>query len=76
MAEQPNLFDSPAGDRPASPAYQPGTWLTEPGPDDGDQETNASTATTGHRFAEPDRRLLHRLLEAERLFGFDLAGNG
>jgi hypothetical protein len=66
MAEQPTLFDSPAGDRPASPAYQPGTWLAEPGPDDGDQEADAPTATAGHRFAEPDRRLLlDRLLEAE-----------
>jgi hypothetical protein len=66
MAEQPTLFDSPAGDRPASPAYQPGTWLAEPGPDD-DQEADAPPATAGHRFAEPDRRLLlHRLLEAER----------
>ena len=75
MAEQPTLFDSPAGDRPASPAYQPGTWLAEPGPDDGDQETDASTATTGHRFAEPERRLLlHRLLEAERRLADRRAG--
>jgi hypothetical protein len=66
MAEQPTLFDSPAGDRPASPAYQPGTWLAEPGPDDGDQEADATPATR--------RLLLHRLLEAERRLADRRAG--
>jgi hypothetical protein len=76
MAEQPTtLFDPPAGDRPASPAYQPGTWLAEPGPDDGDQEADPAPPATGHRFAQPDRRLLlHRLLEAERRLADRRAG--
>mgnify|MGYP003291213330 CR=1 FL=1 len=38
MAEEPTtLFDSPAGDVPASPAYRPGMWLAEApatGPED------------------------------------------
>jgi hypothetical protein len=68
MAEQSaTLFDPPAGDRPASQAYEPGAWLAEPGPDDDDQEADAPPAAAGCRFAQPDRRLLlHRLLEAER----------
>jgi hypothetical protein len=66
MAEQPTtLFDPPAGDRPASSAYQPGTWLAEPHPDD--QEADAAPPTVGRRLAQPDRRLLlDRLLDAER----------
>jgi len=67
MAEQPTtLFDPPAGDRPASPAYQPGTWLAEPHP--GDQEADAAPPSASRRFAQPDRRrlLLNRLLDAER----------
>ena len=66
MAEQPTtLFDPPAGDRPASQAYQPGTWLAEPRP--GDQEADAAPPSASRRSAEPDRRLLlHRLLDAER----------
>ena len=59
MAEQPTtLFDAPAGDRPASAAYQPGTWLAEAPPDDQDGETAAPST-------EP-RLLLHRLLDADR----------
>jgi hypothetical protein len=63
MAEQPTtLFDSPAGDRPASQAYQPGTWLAEPRPAGLDAGT--APASAGRRL------LLHRLLEAEeRLAG-------
>jgi len=66
MAEQPTtLFDPPAGDRPASQAYEPGTWLAEPCP--GDQEADAAPPSASRRSAEPDRRLLlHRLLDAER----------
>jgi hypothetical protein len=68
MAEQPaTLFDPPAGDRPDSDAYQPGTWLAEPDHDDADQEAGVTPPSAGGRFAQPDRRLLlHRLLEAER----------
>jgi hypothetical protein len=69
MAEQPaTLFDPPAGDRPASEAYQPGNWLAEPDPDDGeDREAEAIPPAAARRFAQPDRRLLlYRLLEAER----------
>ena len=68
MAEQSTLFDPPAGDRPASEAYQPGTWLVEPDPDDGeDWEVEAPLPPAAHRYDVPDRRLvLHRLLEAER----------
>jgi hypothetical protein len=59
MAEQPTtLFDAPAGDRPASPAYQPGTWLAEAPPTDPDGEAAPQSA-------EPRLRL-HRLLDAER----------
>jgi hypothetical protein len=59
MAEQPTtLFDAPAGDRPASPAYQPGTWLAEAPPTDPDGEAPSPSA-------EPRLRL-HRLLDAER----------
>lgn len=66
MAEQSTtLFDPPAGDRPASQAYQPGTWLAEPRP--GDQEADAAPPSASRRLAQPDRRLLlHRLLDAER----------
>jgi hypothetical protein len=75
MAERPTtLFDPPAGDRPASEGYQPGTWLPEPDPDDGDQE-GAPPPAVGHRYALPDRRLLlHRLLEAERRLADRRAG--
>jgi hypothetical protein len=68
MAEQPtNLFDPPAGDRPTSEAYQPGTWLAEPDPDGEDREAEALPPVAARRFAQPDRRLLlYRLLEAER----------
>jgi hypothetical protein len=59
MAEQPTtLFDAPAGDRPASPAYQPGTWLAEAPATDPDGEAAPPSA-------EPRLRL-HRLLDAER----------
>jgi hypothetical protein len=63
MAEQPTtLFDPPAGDRPASQAYQPGTWLAEPRP--ADLDAGAASPSAGRRL------LLHRLLEAEeRLTG-------
>jgi hypothetical protein len=63
MAEQPTtLFDPPAGDRPASQAYQPGTWLAEPPP--ADVDAGAATTSASRRL------LLHRLLEAEeRLAG-------
>ena len=66
MAEQPaTLFDAPAGDRPASDAYQPGTWLAEPDAN-GDWEADALQPAAARRFAQPDRRLLlDRLLEAE-----------
>jgi hypothetical protein len=76
MAEQStSLFDPPAGDRPASQDYQPGTWLAAPGPDDGDQEADPAPPAAGHRFAQPDRRLLlHRLLEAERRLADRRAG--
>jgi hypothetical protein len=58
MGEQPTtLFDAPAGDRPASLAYQPGTWLAEAPPTDPDGEAPPS--------AEPRLRL-HRLLDAHR----------
>jgi len=73
MAEQPaTLFDPPAGDRPASEAYQPGIWLAEPDHDDGevredDRGAEAIPPAAARRFAQPDRRLLlYRLLEAER----------
>jgi hypothetical protein len=59
MAEQPTtLFDAPAGDRPASAAYQPGTWLAEPPPADPDGEAAPASG-------EPRPRL-QRLLDAER----------
>jgi hypothetical protein len=70
MAEQPTtMFDPPAGDRPASQAYQPGTWLTEPDP--GDQEADDAEpppATASHRL------LLHRLLDTERRLAGRRAG--
>lgn len=82
MAEQPTtLFDSPAGDVPASPAYRPGMWLAEApatGPED-DPEDDPAAPARGRRpaaaaprpAAQPGQRLLlHRLLEAEeRLTG-------
>jgi hypothetical protein len=75
MAERPTtLFDPPAGDRPPSEGYQPGTWLAEPVPDDGDHE-GAPPPPVGHRYALPDRRLLlDRLLEAERRLADRRAG--
>ena len=67
MAEQPaTLFDPPAGDRPASQAYQPGSWLAEPHP--GDEEADAAPPTAS------DRLRLHRLLEAERRLAGRRAG--
>ena len=75
MAERPTLFDPPAGDRPASEAYQPGTWLAEPGDDDGDREAEVALPSAGRRFAQPDRRLLlDRLQEAERRLADRRAG--
>jgi hypothetical protein len=77
MAERPTtLFDAPAGDRPGSETYQPGTWLAEPDPDDGeDREAEAIPPPAARRFAQPDRRLLlHRLLEAERRLADRRAG--
>lgn len=76
MAEQPaTLFDPPAGDRPASNAYQPGTWLTGPAADDGEADADLATPSLGRRFANPDRRLLlDRLLEAERRLADRRAG--
>jgi hypothetical protein len=76
MAEQPaTLFDPPAGDRPASHAYQPGTWLTEPDADDGEADADLALPSLGRRFAQPDRRLLlDRLLEAERRLADRRAG--
>jgi hypothetical protein len=76
MAERPTLFDPPAGDRPASEAYQPGTWLVEPDPEDGDdREAEAIPPAAPRRFAQPDRRLLlDRLLEAERRLADRRAG--
>jgi hypothetical protein len=77
MAERPTtLFDPPAGDRPASEGYQPGTWLAEPDPDDGeDREADAIPPAAARRFSLPDRRLLlHRLLEAERRLADRRAG--
>jgi hypothetical protein len=76
MAERPtSLFHAPAGDRPASEAYRPGTWLTEPDPDDGDWEVEAPLPPAAHRYAVPDRRLLlHRLLEVERRLADGQAG--
>src|SRR6266511_5792354 len=51
MAEQPTtLFDPPAGDRPSSQAYQPGTWLAEPRP--GDQEADAAPPSASRRLAQ------------------------
>jgi hypothetical protein len=75
MAERPTtLFDPPAGDRPPSEGYQPGTWLAEPGPD-GDQEGAPPPPSVGHRYALSDRRwLLDRLLEAERRLADRRAG--
>jgi hypothetical protein len=78
MAEQPTtLFDSPAGDVPASPAYRPGMWLAG-APATGPEDDPAAPAR-GRRPAaaaprpavQPAQRLLlHRLLEAgERLTG-------
>lgn len=69
-AEQPTLFDPPAGDRPASRAYQPGAWLAAPPPAGEDEDAAAPGASRG--LVQPDRHrlLLHRLLEAEeRLAG-------
>jgi hypothetical protein len=75
MAERPTLFDPPAGDRPASEAYQPGTWLAEPDPEDGEADADAAPPPAPRRFAQPDRRLLlHRLLEAERRLADRRAG--
>jgi hypothetical protein len=71
MGEQPTtLFDPPAGDRPASQAYQSGTWLAAPRT--ADEETEAPPPRASRRLVQPERRrlLLHRLLEAEeRLAG-------
>jgi len=73
MAEQPTtLFDPPAGDRPASRAYQPGAWLAAPPPAGEDED--AAPPSASRRLVQPDRHrlLLHRLLEAEeRLAGHD-----
>jgi hypothetical protein len=76
MAEQPaTLFDPPAGDRPDSQAYQPGTWLAEPDPDDGEADADLAPPGLSRRLAQPDRRLLlHRLLEAERRLADRRAG--
>jgi hypothetical protein len=76
MAEQPaTLFDPPAGDRPASHTYQPGTWLAEPDADDGEWEADALPPAADRRFTQPDRRLLlDRLLEAERRLADRRAG--
>jgi hypothetical protein len=67
MADQPTtLFDPPAGDRPASEAYQPGTWLAEPPPDEPDGGAAPPSA---------DRRLLlHRLEDADRRLAGRRAG--
>ena len=75
MAERPTLFDPPAGDRPASEAYQPGTWLAAPDPDDGEDREAEAIPPAARRFAQPDRRLLlDRLLEAERRLADRRAG--
>jgi hypothetical protein len=76
MAERPTtLFDPPAGDRPPSDGYQPGTWLAEPAPDDGEAGADLAPPSLGRRFAQPDRRLLlDRLLEAERRLADRRAG--
>jgi hypothetical protein len=66
MAEQPTtLFDPPAGDRPASEVYQPGTWLADPPA--ADHEKDAGPSPVGRGVVQPERRrlLLHRLLEAQ-----------
>ncbi len=68
MAEQPTtLFDPPAGDRPATEVYQPGTWLAEP---PASQEEELESRPGGQAAVQPGRRrlLLHRLLEAQERF--------
>jgi len=51
--------------RPASEAYQPGTWLAEPHP--GDQEADAAPPSASRRFALPNRRLLLHLPDPDRV---------
>jgi hypothetical protein len=64
MVEQPTtLFDAPAGDRPSSVAYQPGTWLAEApatDPDGGAPPPGAEPRLLLHRRLEADQRLADR----------------